>query len=151
MPAVDFVLLPKSRYRLNKHPSLTFPIFQWESVAKTVMIALEKSIWKVMQMYYLVEFSSHWHMIVAQTLNSCKFNVFNVWHFETGEFYFSLHGCFVTPVLSFLGNSGKVKKRKSVDVTYIRFSINKIDLLFVQPVINELLLSHNTFVFFTVL
>ena len=68
-------------YRLNKHPSLTF---HWESIPpphphpkkrKTVMIALEKSRWKVMQISRLVQCSSQWHKVVAKTLNPRRVNV----------------------------------------------------------------------------
>lgn len=84
MLAVDFVLLPKSGcYRLNKHPSLTF---HWESIPKTVMIALEGSLWKVMQISHLAECSSQRHKVVAKTLNPRKVNLNHMFMF----FFFSL-------------------------------------------------------------
>lgn len=100
MPAVDFVLLPKSAcYRLNKHPSHAFPFF---------IIALEESLWKVMQMIRLVGCASQWHKVVAITWNPCKVNVNHLLDLKKKEERNVIPGRQTIWKINILGISGKV-------------------------------------------
>lgn len=94
MAAVDFVWLPKSScYRLNKHPNLTLAFFsQWESIPETAISALEKSLWKVMQIKCLVQCSCWWHKAVAKNIKSmqsqCESYVLQSWIWGSFDFLF---------------------------------------------------------------
>ena len=102
MPPVDFVLPPKSGcYRLNKHPSLAFPLFFFlffffpvRELPKNCHDYFGKEpIWKVMQMDCLAECSYQWHMLVARNIKSlqgpCESRVRNL---EAAVMYFLIPG-----------------------------------------------------------